>query len=54
MIAADQFYPHIFCATGSDDHDPLQPLSGWDLDEILRLIDQKKNFLHAPRSVKAL
>ncbi len=32
------------------DHYSLPPLSRWDLDEILRLIDQKKYFLlHAPR-----
>ena len=33
-----------------DDHYSLPPLSRWDLDEILGLIDQKKYFLlHAPR-----
>lgn len=33
-----------------NDHDSLPPLSRWDLDEVLRLIDQKKYFLlHAPR-----
>ena len=33
-----------------DDHYCLPPLSRWDLDEVLRLIDQKKYFLlHAPR-----
>ena len=33
-----------------DDHYCLPPLQRWDLDEILRLIDQKKYFLlHAPR-----
>jgi len=33
-----------------DDHYSLPPLSRWDLDEILSLIDQKKYFLlHAPR-----
>lgn len=33
-----------------DDHYTLPPLSRWDLDEILRLIDQKKRFLlHASR-----
>ncbi|MBK5968411.1 MULTISPECIES: ATP-binding protein [Thiorhodovibrio] len=33
-----------------DDHYCLPPLSRWDLDEILSLIDQKKYFLlHAPR-----
>ncbi|MBK1646930.1 hypothetical protein CKO25_20365, partial [Thiocapsa imhoffii] len=34
----------------ADDHYTLPPLSRWDLDEILALIDQKKYFLlHAPR-----
>ncbi|QVL50855.1 MAG: ATP-binding protein [Thiocapsa sp.] len=34
----------------SEDHYSLPPLSRWDLDEILRLIEQKKYFLlHAPR-----
>ncbi|MBK1731995.1 ATP-binding protein [Thiococcus pfennigii] len=33
-----------------DDHYCLPPLSRWDLDEILSLVDQKKYFLlHAPR-----
>ncbi len=33
-----------------DDHYTLPPLSRWDLDEVLNLIDQKKYFLlHAPR-----
>ena len=33
-----------------DDHYTLPPLSRWDLDEILSLIDRKKYFLlHAPR-----
>ena len=33
-----------------DDHYTLPPLSRWDLDEVLSLIDQKKYFLlHAPR-----
>ena len=33
-----------------DDHYSLPPLSRWDLDEVLSLIDQKKYFLlHAPR-----
>jgi len=33
-----------------DDHYCLPPLSRWDLDEVLSLIDQKKYFLlHAPR-----
>lgn len=32
------------------DHYSLPPLGRWDLDEILRLIEQKKYFLlHAPR-----
>ncbi len=33
-----------------EDHYSLPPLGRWDLDEILRLIEQKKYFLlHAPR-----
>ena len=34
----------------SEDHYSLPPLQRWNLDEVLRLIDQKKYFLlHAPR-----
>lgn len=33
-----------------EDHHTLPPLQRWDLDDVLRLIDQKKYFLlHAPR-----